>query len=328
MGETIHVSPSPHVRDSVNTQKIMAAVVIALLPASLAGIILFGFHALLVLILSVASAVLSEFVFEKITKRPSTLYDLSAVVTGLLIGLNMPPEIPLFIPVLGSVFGIIVVKQFFGGIGQNFMNPALGARCFLLISFSGQMTNFAVKGGILGRAAADAVSSATPLVTLKMGESYSLGSLFLGTVGGTIGETSALAILIGAAFLLVMHVIDLKIPLCYIGTFTVLVLITALIRGYGSPVYFTLCEVFAGGLMLGAWFMATDYATSPMTPNGQIVYGVALGVLTYLFRMVSKSPEGVSYAIILMNCLTPMIEQYTRPRAFGVPRPKKEAKHE
>ena len=317
------VSPSPHVRDNVTTEKIMGAVLIALIPASLAGVIFFGLHALIVLIVSIVSSVLSEYVFEKITKRPVTIKDLSAVVTGLLIGLNMPPEVPLFIPILGSVFGIIVVKQLFGGIGQNFMNPALGARCFLLISFSSQMTDFSVKGGMVGKTAYDAISSATPLATLKTGVSYPLGDLLLGNIFGTIGETSALALLIGAVFLLFIKVIDLRIPLSYIGTFLVLVLITSIIRGYEAPFYFTLCEVFAGGLMLGAWFMATDYATSPMTTKGQIIYGVCLGILTFLFRMVSKSAEGVSYAIIFMNCLTPMIEQFTRPLAFGIVRKKK-----
>ncbi|MBR1523189.1 MAG: RnfABCDGE type electron transport complex subunit D [Lachnospiraceae bacterium] len=327
MDTVYNVSPSPHVRDNVTTQKIMGAVALALLPASAAGVILYGVHALLVLIVSIASAVLSEYVFEKITNRPVTIYDLSAVVTGLLIGLNMPPEVPVFIPVLGSIFGIIVVKQLFGGIGQNFMNPALGARCFLIISFSSQMTDFAAKGGIMGASAVDAVSSATPLATLKTGAAFPLGDLFLGTTLGTIGETSAFALLIGAVFLLWIKVIDLRIPLSYIGTFFVLVLVTALIRGYEAPLYYTVCEIFAGGLMLGAWFMATDYASSPMTANGQLIYGVCLGVLTFLFRMVSKSNEGVSYAIIFMNCLTPMIEQFTRPLAFGIKR-EKEAKHE
>ncbi|MBQ8956252.1 MAG: RnfABCDGE type electron transport complex subunit D [Lachnospiraceae bacterium] len=327
MDTVYNVSPSPHVRDNVTTQKIMGAVALALLPASAAGVILYGVHALLVLIVSVVSAVLSEYVFEKITKRPVTIYDLSAVVTGLLIGLNMPPEVPVFIPVLGSIFGIIVVKQLFGGIGQNFMNPALGARCFLIISFSSQMTDFAAKGGIMGASSVDAVSSATPFATLKTGAAFPLGDLFLGTTLGTIGETSALALLIGAVFLLWIKVIDLRIPLSYIGTFFVLVLVTALIRGYEAPLYYTVCEIFAGGLMLGAWFMATDYASSPMTANGQLIYGVCLGVLTFLFRMVSKSNEGVSYAIIFMNCLTPMIEQLTRPLAFGIKR-EKEAKHE
>ncbi|MBO5552042.1 MAG: RnfABCDGE type electron transport complex subunit D [Lachnospiraceae bacterium] len=327
MDTVYNVSPSPHVRDNVTTQKIMGAVALALLPSSVAGVVLYGVHALFVLAVSVACAVLSEYVFERITRRPVTINDLSAVVTGLLIGLNMPPEVPLFVPALGSVFGIIVVKQLFGGIGQNFMNPALGARCFLIISFSSQMTDFAAKGGIMGASALDAVSSATPLATLKEGASYPLGELFLGTTLGTIGETSVLALLIGAVFLLCVKVIDLKIPLSYIGTFFVLVLITAVIRGYEAPLYYTVCEICAGGLMLGAWFMATDYASSPMTAKGQLIYGVCLGILTFLFRMVSKSNEGVSYAIIFMNCLTPMIEQFTRPLAFGIKR-KKEAKHE
>ena len=183
------------------------------------------------------------------------------------------------------------------------------------------------KGWDNGASAVDAVSSATPLATLKTGAAFPLGDLFLGTTLGTIGETSAFALLIGAVFLLWIKVIDLRIPLSYIGTFFVLVLVTALIRGYEAPLYYTVCEIFAGGLMLGAWFMATDYASSPMTANGQLIYGVCLGVLTFLFRMVSKSNEGVSYAIIFMNCLTPMIEQFTRPLAFGIKR-EKEAKHE
>ncbi|MCR5748316.1 MAG: RnfABCDGE type electron transport complex subunit D [Lachnospiraceae bacterium] len=330
MDNIYSVSSSPHVRDNVTTQKIMGAVLLSLLPASICGVIFFGIHALLVIVVSVASSVLSELIFEKITGRDVTVYDLSAAVTGLLIGLNMPPSVPLFVPVLGSVFGVIVVKQLFGGIGQNFMNPALGARCFLLISFSSQMTDFSVKGGIVGasmNAALDAVSSATPLAALKTGGAYPLKDLFLGNILGTIGETSALALLIGAIFLLAIKVIDIKIPLTYIGTFFILVLIAAAVRGYENPVYFALCEVCAGGLMLGAWFMATDYATSPMTSKGQIIYGIGLGILTFLFRMVSKSEEGVSYAIIFMNCLTPMIEQFTRPLAFGIKREKGE-KHE
>ena len=323
MENKFSVSQSPHVRDGVTTQKIMGAVALALLPASICGVFFFGIHALLVLVVSVVSSVLSEYIFEKITKRPVTISDMSAAVTGLLIGMNMPPEVPLFVPVLGSVFGIIVVKQLFGGIGQNFMNPALGARCFLLISFSSQMTDFSVKGGIVG-ASLDAVSSATPLATLKTGAAYPMGDLFLGLIPGTIGETSALALLIGAAFLLILHVIDLKIPVSYLGTFFILTLITSVARGYNAPLSFTVCELFAGGLMLGAWFMATDYATSPMTGKGQIVYGVCLGILTFLFRMVSKSPEGVSYAIVFMNCLSPMIDQFTRPVAFGMKRRKGE----
>ena len=323
MENRFSVSQSPHVRDGATTQKIMGAVALALLPASICGVYFFGWHALLVLVVSVASSVLSEYVFEKLTKRPLTVQDMSAAVTGLLIGMNMPPEVPIFVPVLGSVFGIIVVKQLFGGIGQNFMNPALGARCFLLISFSSQMTDFTVKGGALGRTV-DAVSSATPLMTLKAGQAYPLGDLVLGRIPGTIGETSAIALLIGAAFLLLIRVIDLKIPLTYIGTFFVLTLLASSIRGYDSPLYFTVCELFAGGLMLGAWFMATDYATSPMTGKGQMIYGICLGILTFLFRMVSKSPEGVSYAIIFMNCLSPMIDRITRPVAFGIKREKGE----
>lgn len=309
----------------------MLYVVIALLPACIAGIVNFGLHALLILILSTASAVATEYCYEKLLKKKVTVNDLSAVVTGLLIGMNMPSQINWWIPVVGSVFAIIVVKQLYGGLGQNFMNPALGARCFLLIAFSSQMTTYAAKGGFTSlvtnvAATTDALSGATPLAYLKLGEHFDLGALFLGNVEGVIGETSALALLIGAAFLLIMKVIEWKIPVIYLGSFAILVLITAAVRGYSDPFVFMLEELCAGGIMLGAWFMATDYVTSPITPNGKIVFGLILGLLTWLFRMVGNSAEGVSYAIILSNCLTPMIEHFTRPRAFGIPKEKKEKK--
>lgn len=330
MSDFYQVSASPHVRDSISTSKIMLYVVIALLPASVFGIYNFGFHALLILCVSVASSVLSEFVYEKLLKKTVTVSDLSAVVTGLLIGLNMPPEIAWWIPAVGSVFGIIVVKQLYGGIGQNFMNPALGARCFLLISFSKQMTDYSVTGGFsklvtTAAGAADATSGATPLAYLKTGTHFDLTALFVGNVQGVIGETSVIALLVGAVFLLVMKVIDLRIPLTYLGTFAVLVLITAAAKGYSNPVLFSAEELCAGGIMLGAWFMATDYVTSPVTSGGQLIYGVILGVLTWLFRMVGSSSEGVSYAIIFSNCLVPLIEHFTRPLAFGIEKVKKGA---
>ncbi len=339
MSEQYKVSVSPHVRDSITTSKIMLYVIIALMPATIFGIINFGAHALLIVCVSIASAVASEYCYEKLLKKPITTNDLSAVVTGLLIGLNMPPQIAWWIPVVGSVFAIIVIKQLYGGIGQNFMNPALGARCFLLIAFSGQMTTYAagdkfanladfVQGEFTSHAAGalDALSGATPLAYLKQGYDFNLGALFTGNVTGVIGETSALCLLVGGIFLLIMKIIDWKIPVIYLGSFGVLVLITAAVRGYSNPCLYMLEELCAGGIMLGAWFMATDYVTSPITYNGQIIYAVFLGVMTWLFRMVGSGSEGVSYAIILGNVITPMIEHYTRPRAFGIAKEKQQKK--
>ena len=222
-------------------------------------------------------------------------------------------------PVLGSAFAIIVVKQLFGGLGQNFMNPALAGRCFLMISFAGKMTDFAVSDKFRG--VVDGVTGATPLAALKdhgfAEGSVSVKNMFLGNIQGTIGETSALAILIGAVILLIFKVIDLKIPLTYIGSFAVFVIIYMLCTGKGFDVNYLLTHIFGGGLMLGAWFMATDYVTSPITPKGQYVYGICLGVLTAIFRLFGASAEGVSYAIIFCNLLVPQIERFTRPVPFG-----------
>ncbi len=328
MSERYQVSASPHVRDSITTQRLMLYVIIALMPATIFGICNFGPYVLVILLATICSAVLSEYVYEKITHKPNTTSDLSAVLTGLLIALNMPPEIAWWIPCIGAVFAIVVIKQLYGGLGQNFMNPALGARCFLLISFSSQMTTYTVGHGFTNivtnvASTTDALSSATPLAYLKEGIHFNLGAMFLGTTTGVIGETSALALLIGGILLVCLKVIDARIPVCYLGSFAVLVLITAAVRGYSDPAVFMLEELCGGGIMLGAWFMATDYVTSPITKRGRIVYGVLLGVLTWLFRMIGKSSEGVSYAIIFINLLVPMIEHYTRPTAFGIVKEKK-----
>ncbi len=300
----VNVSSSPHDRSKVTTTNIMLDVVIALMPATLFGIFYFGVHAFLVIVASCVSAILAEYLFDIGMKKKLTISDGSALVTGLLIGLNMPPEIPLWIPVLGSFFAIIVVKQLFGGLGQNFMNPALAARCFLLISFAGQMTNFTVDG----------VSSATPLATLNEGGSVKLLDMFLGTTAGVIGETSTLALLIGAVYLLARKVISIRIPLSYILTFLIFEMIFG---GHGADGYYLLQQLCGGGLMLGAWFMATDYVTSPITNVGQVVYGIILGLLTGIFRVFGNSAEGVSYAIIISNLLVPFIERFTMPVAFG-----------
>lgn len=303
----------------MSTSKIMQLVVIALLPASLAGIWNFGLRALLVILVSVASSVGFEWLYDHFMHKKNTITDFSAVVTGLLLALNMPVSIPLWMPILGSAFAIIVVKQLFGGLGQNFMNPALAGRCFLMISFAGKMTNFAVSDSFRG--VVDAVTGATPLAALK-DHGFTEGSvpvinLFLGNIQGTIGETSALAILIGAVILLIYKVIDLKIPLTYIGSFSVFLICYMLFSGMGFDGNYFLSHIFGGGLMLGAWFMATDYVTTPITPKGQIVYGCCLGVVTAVFRLFGGSAEGVSYAIIFCNLLVPLIERVTRPAAFG-----------
>ena len=304
------LSSSPHIRDKVTSSNIMLMVVIALLPASAFGVYNFGIPALIVLISTTVSAVLTEYIYEKLMHKKITINDWSAVVTGLLLGLNMPASAPWWMGALGSVFAILVVKQLFGGLGQNFMNPALGARCFLLISFAGPMTKFVYDG----------VSGPTPLATLKDGGSVDSMKMLIGTIPGTIGETSVIAIIIGAVFLIMLGIIDLRIPGTYIVSFVIFVGIfgpfTKAHVGFFDPQYIT-AHLCGGGLMLGAWFMASDYVTSPITKKGQYVYGILLGVLTGLFRLFGGSAEGVSYAIIISNLLVPLIERVTLPKPFG-----------
>ena len=320
MEQMLNVSSNPHVRDKMTTSRIMQLVVIALLPTTLFGIWNFGFRALLVVLVTVASSVFFEWLYDRLMHKKNTINDFSAVVTGLLLALNMPPQIPLWMPVLGSAFAIIVVKQLFGGLGQNFMNPALAARCFLMISFAGKMTDFAVDK-LSGYHCIDTVTGATAFAELKnsgfTADSISVKNLFIGNIHGTIGETSAIAILIGAVILLAFKVIDLKIPLTYIGSFAVFVILYMLGTGKGFDVNYLFSHLFGGGLMLGAWFMATDYVTTPITPNGQLIYGCCLGVVTAIFRLFGGSAEGVSYAIIFCNLLVPLIEKVTKPVAFG-----------
>ena len=292
MSRLLNVSSSPHVRDTVTTKSIMYDVLIAMLPAAAFGVYQFGFHALLILIETMAVCVISEYVFEKALGRPVTIADGSALVTGMILALNMPPDIPVWMPALGGVFAIIIVKQLYGGLGQNFMNPALAARCFLLISFTGKMTTFTLDG----------VSGATPLAVLKSGGNVDAAAMFLGRIPGTIGEVSVVALLIGAVYMLVKKVITIRIPAAYILTFSVFVL---LFGGHGFDLNYLAAHLCGGGLIFGAFFMATDYVTSPLTPNGQIVFGVLLGCLTGLFRLFGGSAEGVSYAIILSNIVVP-----------------------
>ena len=320
MSKLLNVSSSPHVRCGVSTKNLMYDVAIAMLPATIWGVMQFGIRSLIVVVATVLSCVLSEYIFETLMHKPVTISDGSALVTGMILGLNMPPAIPIWMPILGSAFAIIVVKQLFGGLGQNFMNPALAGRCFLMISFAGKMTNFAVSKS--SHAVVDAVTQATPLAALKSQgfierTSIPVKNLFLGNIQGTIGETSALAILIGAVILLAFKIIDLKVPLTYIGSFAIFVIFYMLGTGKGFDVNYLFSHIFGGGLMLGAWFMATDYVTTPITPKGQLVYGCCLGIVTAVFRLFGGSAEGVSYAIIFCNLLVPLIEKVTKPVAFG-----------
>lgn len=298
------VSSNPHIRSKVSTSKIMLAVVIALLPTTVFGIWNFGTNALLLVITTVITTVLTELVYELLMKKKVTISDFSAVVTGLLLAINLPPNAPLWVGVMGGVFAILVVKMLFGGLGQNFMNPALGARCFLVISFPVIMTDFAC----------DAYTGATPLASLKAGEAVNVYDMIIGRTAGTIGETSMIAIVFGACILLFLGIIDLRIPGSYIVTFVIFI---SLFGGHGFDPYFISAHLAGGGLMLGAFFMATDYVTRPVTKNGQILFGILLGLLTGIFRIFGAGAEGVSYAIIIGNLLVPLIEKITYPKAFG-----------
>lgn len=314
-----YVSSSPHVKSKITTQKIMLDVIIAMLPATIFGIVnagnLFGIsyavRSAALIIAVVLSCVLSELLYEKITKRKSTVADLSAVVTGMILALNLPVTFPLWMAILGGVFAIIVVKQLFGGLGQNFMNPALGARCFLVLSFAGEMTAFYPEKFQI----VDGVSQATPLTALKNGANADIFTMFIGNHAGTIGETSVIALLIGAVYLVAKKVIDLRIPLTYIVTFAICIL---LFGGNGFDLTYLAQHICGGGLIFGAFFMATDYTTSPITMKGRYIYGILLGVLTAVFRTFGNTAEGVSFAIIFCNLLVPLIEKITIPKAFGM----------
>lgn len=307
MSELKKVSSNPHVRDRDTTARIMLTVVAALLPATFFGIFHFGLRAVFVVLISVAAAVLTELLFELLCKKKVTVRDFSAVVTGLLLGLNLPVSVPLWLPAIGSVFAILVVKMLFGGLGKNFMNPALAGRCFLLISFPALMTNFTY----------DAYAGATPLAQLKAGEAVNVMDMILGRTAGTIGETSMIAIVAGACILILTGIIDLKIPGSYLVSFTAFVALFAALSGRAVDGAYLSAQLAGGGLMLGAFFMATDYVTRPITVKGQYVFGIFLGFLTALFRIFGASAEGVSYAIILGNLLVPLIEKYTMPKCFG-----------
>lgn len=313
------VSGTPHVRSKESIQSIMRDVIIALVPATAAGIYYFGISALILIIAAIASSVIFEALCQKIMKKPVTVSDLSAVVTGLLLAMNLPAAAPVWVAIVGSAFAIIFGKQLFGGLGQNFINPALAGRAFLLASYPTEMTTWSVPNGL---EVADAATYATPLAQLKAGHlDASLGELMLGQCGGTIGETCAIALIIGGVYLLYKHVISWKIPVIYIATVAILF---GVIGRHGMRM--PLQEIMAGGVMLGGIFMATDYASSPVTPKGQIIFAVGAGLITYLIRTFGGYPEGVSYSILIMNCCVPLIERFTEPTIFGALPKTKEAK--
>ena len=310
MEQKLIVSASPHLRSGATTQKIMLDVIIALAPAAVASVILFGPRALLLMAVSVASCVLCEYICRRVLKRPQTVNDLSAVVTGLLLAFNLPPEINPLVAVFSAVVAIVVVKQMFGGIGQNFVNPALTARIILMTSFPTRMTTWTAPFAYMN-GEADAMTTATPLALSAQGATDSLPGLlqmFLGVRGGCLGETCALALLLGGIYLVARRVISPVIPVCYLGTAAVFSLLL------GRNVLF---DLMAGGLLLGAIFMATDYTTSPLTVKGKVIYGIGCGLLTMLIRVFGSLPEGVSFSIVLMNILVPLIERISRPKPFG-----------
>ncbi len=331
--EKLIVTESPHVRSGNTTSGIMLDVIIALMPALIAGVVIFGYRAAALALVCVLASVFFEWLWCKIVKKPSAIGDFSAVVTGLLLAMNLPVTMPFWMAIVGAFFAIVIVKQFFGGIGHNFMNPALAARAFLLTSWAQAMTTWIAPFSKVG---ADAVSQATPLAQLAQSvdavstatsaaETVQLPSyldLFFGTTGGCMGETCAFALLIGAIYLLAKKVISIKIPATYIATVAVLTFIFG-----GKDGLFTgdaLYHILSGGLMLGAFFMATDYVTTPYTPKGQIIFGIGCGVLTAVIRLWGGYPEGVSYSILLMNVASPLIDRYTAPKRFGASKEKKE----
>lgn len=316
-GKKLVVSASPHLRTKDTTSRIMLDVVISLIPALIAAVILFGPRVLAVTATTVITAVLSEYAARKVMKRHNTIQDFSAVVTGLILAFNLPVNIPLWMAAIGSFFAIVVVKQFFGGIGQNFANPAIAARIILLISFGQAMGNWTAP--LSWRT--DAVSTATPLAVLggETAEEFpSLLDMFLGIRGGCLGETCSVALIIGGIYLMARKVISYKIPVAFIGTVAVIMLIA----GKGD-LEFVAYQLMSGGLLLGAFFMATDYSTSPIKSNAKIVFGVGCGLLTCVIRLFASLPEGVSFAILIMNFLVPLIETIMAPKPFGTVKEKK-----
>lgn len=307
MQKNLAVSSSPHLRDHVSTRRIMQEVCLALAPAGIAGIILFGSQAAVLIAASVISAVLAEYFYQKLTHQKVTVGDWSAVVTGLLLAYNLPANAPVWLAVVGAVIAIVLVKQIFGGIGSNFMNPALAARAILFVSWATQMTTYPATRFML-----DSVSTATPLNSLGTGSvaGVNLMDLFLGNIPGVLGETCKLALLLGGVYLILRRIVDWKIPVTFIATVFVCYLIK---DGAEMALY----QILSGGLFLGAFFMATDYATSPVTNPGRVIMGIGCGIFLFVIRAYASYPEGCSFAILLMNVATPLIDKYTMPKPFG-----------
>ncbi len=305
MQKNLTVTSSPHLRTNRTTRSIMQEVCLALAPAGIAGIILFGWNALAIMVTSVLSCVVSEYLFQRINHKKILIGDWSAVVTGLLLAYNIPANAPLWIPLIGGIIAIVLVKQCFGGLGGNFMNPALTARAILFVSWANIMSDYP-----LTRFMADGASAATPLVHLAAGESVSMMDLLLGNCGGVLGETCKLAILAGGIYLIVRGIIDWRIPVCFIGSAFVCYLIQ---DGFEPAV----CQILSGGLLLGAFFMATDYVTCPMSSLGRIIMGIGCGVLLFVIRSYASYVEGCSFAILFMNVMTPLIDRFTAGRLFG-----------
>lgn len=315
MEKLLNVSSSPHVRAAHTTQSIMRDVIIALMPALIAGTYVYGLRALLVTAVSVIACVIFEGAWEKLFNKTLTIKDLSAVVTGLLLAFNVPVNVPLFVVVIGAFAAIILAKQIFGGIGQNFINPALAGRAFLLAAYPSAMRTFTAPAPGSFGLNVDTVTAATPLEFMKNGAVDQLPSLmdaFLGNIGGCIGEASALALIIGGLYLVYRKVIHIHMPLCYLVTVFV---ITFLMNGFDFKLSFY--SLFLGGVMLGAFFMITDYTTSPMTKKGQIIFAVGAGIITALIRLHGGYPEGVSYSILIMNLTVPLIDRYVKTKRFG-----------
>ena len=324
-------SSSPHIRSVENTRSIMLDVIIAMLPALFWAIYNFGFKALLSVVVSVVACLFWEWLYRKLLKKPQSIGDLSAVVTGMLLAFVCPPELPWWALVIGAFFSIVVVKQLYGGIGCNFLNPALAGRAILLASYATAMTTWTLPSS--KKELADVISTATPLAIMKEGTvekftelttNYSVADMFIGRVGGSLGEVSALALLLGGAWLLIRKVISWHTPVAFIGTVALLTLISA--PAGIDNVQYMLYNVFGGGLMLGAIFMATDYATSPVTKPGQLIFGIGCGLITCFIRRFGSYPEGVCYSILIMNCTTWLLDKYIRPTIYGaVKKEKKEA---
>ena len=324
-------SSSPHIRSNENTRSIMLDVIIAMLPALVWAIYNFGFKALISVVVSIVACLFWEWLYRKLLKKPQSIGDLSAVVTGMLLAFVCPPELPWWALIIGAFFSIVVVKQLYGGIGCNFLNPALAGRAILLASYATAMTTWTLPSS--KKELADVISTATPLQIMKEGTvekfaelttNYTVGDMFIGRIGGSLGEVSALALLLGGAWLLIRKVISWHTPVAFIGTVAILTLISA--PAGIDNVQYMLYNVFGGGLMLGAFFMATDYATSPVTKPGQLIFGIGCGLITCFIRRFGSYPEGVCYSILIMNCTTWLLDKYIRPTIYGaVKKEKKEA---